>query len=198
MPNRGFINPPPKIPFLLRIGIWIAEKSTKKEMLPARLLSWCPKLAFSSGILEAMVVHRDKTLSQRLLKLVRLQTSFAVSCPFCIDMNAVEYDHFGITEKEIEGLRGLKPIEEIASFDQREQLALVYAKMISKTPLSFDLSFIDQLKEFFDQREIVVLAATVSQVNYWARLIQALGIPPAGFSTACRILELDSYSTTKD
>lgn len=36
-------------------------------------------------------------------------------------------------------------------------------------------------------REIVILASTAAQVNYWARLIQALGIPPAGFSEQCDI-----------
>ena len=42
--------------------------------------------------------------------------------------------------------------------------------------------FIDQIKANFDEREIVILASTAAQVNYWARLIQALGIPPAGYS----------------
>jgi alkylhydroperoxidase family enzyme len=38
------------------------------------------------------------------------------------------------------------------------------------------------MKSNFNEREIVILASTAAQVNYWARLIQALGIPPAGFS----------------
>ena len=32
-----------------------------------------------------------------------------------------------------------------------------------------------------NEREIVILATTSAQVNYWARLIQALGCPPAPF-----------------
>jgi len=195
--KTGFINPPPKIPWLFKLGIWIAEKSTGKRMLPARLLSWTPRLAISSGIFEAMVIHKDKTLSQRLLKLVRLQTSFAVSCPFCIDMNALELDQFKITDEEIQGLQGAQSFNDIKSFDTREKLALEYARMISQTPLSFDIAFIETLKANFSEREIVGLAATVSQVNYWARLVQALGIPPAGFSAECQILNLDKYETAK-
>jgi hypothetical protein len=34
---------------------------------------------------------------------------------------------------------------------------------------------------------MVILASTTAQVNYWARLIQALGIPPAGFNEACEV-----------
>ena len=39
----------------------------------------------------------------------------------------------------------------------------------------------------FTERQVVILAATIAQVNYWARVIQALGVPPAGFTEACRV-----------
>ncbi|MCW8966251.1 MAG: carboxymuconolactone decarboxylase family protein, partial [Candidatus Pacearchaeota archaeon] len=72
----AFINPPKKISFFLKIGIWIAQKITKKEVLPAKLLAWYPKAALGSGILESLVAHKDKTISKRMLKLIRMQTSF--------------------------------------------------------------------------------------------------------------------------
>ena len=87
----AFINPPKRIPFYLQIGIWISRKVTGRDLLPARLLAWYPKAAISSGIMEALVAHHDGKLDRRILKIVRLQTSFAVACPFCIDMNS--YDH---------------------------------------------------------------------------------------------------------
>jgi alkylhydroperoxidase family enzyme len=62
-----------------------------------------------------------------------------------------------------------------------------YAKLVSQTPLQFPQSFIEDLKRHFDEREIVILASTAAQVNYWARLIQALGIHPAGLSNKCEI-----------
>jgi alkylhydroperoxidase family enzyme len=57
--------------------------------------------------------------------------------------------------------------------------------LVSQTPLQFPHAFIAELRQQFDEREIVILASTAAQVNYWARLIQALGIPPAGFSNQC-------------
>ena len=192
---KGFIHPPTKIPLLLKIGILIAEKVTGKKMLPARLLAWCPKAAIGSGILESLVVHKDSTLSERMLKLVRMQTSFYVSCPFCIDMNSFDYQAVSISDEEILALQGKTSLEEAAGFTDREKTALAYVKLISETPLSFPTDFIVKLKSLFTEREIVVLAATVAQVNYWARLIQALGIPPAGFSTECGILDLEQYQT---
>ena len=184
---EAFIKPPQKIPFYLKIGIWIAGKISGRDLLPARLLAWYPKVAISSGILEALVAHRDANLNRRILKLVRLQTSFCVACPFCIDMNYHDYADYGITRDELLGLQDQTGIEEIKTFTRREKLALEYARIISGGSLKFPPGFIEKLKAEFSEREIVILASTAAQVNYWARLLQALGVPPAGFSDSCEL-----------
>lgn len=178
----AFINPPKNIPFYLRVGIWISKKVTGKEMLPAKILTWYPKAAIGSGVLESLVAHRDGELDERILKIVRIQASYAASCAFCIDMNSYQFEMKHITQDEFLVLQGRKQIEEVNTFSIRERLAIQYAKLISQTPLKFPLSFIEELKRCFNEREIVILASTAAQVNYWARLVQALGIPPAGFS----------------
>lgn len=179
----AFIETPQKIPFYLRFGIWISKKITGKEMLPAKILSWYPKAAVGSGILESLVAHHDRKLDERILKIVRIQASYAAACPFCIDMNSHQFEEKHISKEEFMVLQGQKPLEEVTTFSQREKLAIQYAKLISQTPLRFPLDFIEKLKLSFNEREIVILASTAAQVNYWARLIQALGIPPAGFSS---------------
>jgi alkylhydroperoxidase family enzyme len=191
----AFINPPKKIPFLLKIGIRIAQRLTKKVMLPAKLLTWYPKAAISSAVMESMIAHKDRKLSKRILKLIRMQTSFVVSCAFCIDMNSAEYQHFNITEKEIKALQGRIPLNSVKSFSKREKIALEYAKSISNTPILFQLSLIKKIKQIFNQREIIIIATTVAQVNYWARLLQALGVPAEGFTQSCSILNLNQYKT---
>jgi alkylhydroperoxidase family enzyme len=182
---EAFIAPPQHIPFYLKIGIWISKKVTGRDLLPAKLLAWYPKAAISSGIMEALVAHHDSTLNKRLLKLVRLQTSFTAACPFCIDMNSHEYAQYGITTDEILALQGRIEMEAVKTFSPREKIAMEYAQLISRSPLSFPQSFIERLKANFTEREIVILASTAAQVNYWARLLQALGVPPAGFSSHC-------------
>jgi alkylhydroperoxidase family enzyme len=184
---KAFINPPQKIPFYLQIGIWIARKVTGRDLLPARLLAWYPKVAISSGILEALVAHHDGNLDRRILKLVRLQTSFSVACPFCIDMNYYDYTDYGITQSELIALQGHAEIADVKTFSAREKVAIEYAKLMSRAPLAFHPNFIESLKANFTEREIVILASTVAQVNYWARLLQALGVPPAGFSDHCEL-----------
>jgi alkylhydroperoxidase family enzyme len=178
----AFIPPPSKIPFYIRIGLWFANRTTGKEMLIGKLLAWYPKSAISSGILEALIAHHEPGIDERLLKIVRLQASFAVACPFCIDMNSHESAAHGITHAEIAALRGQTSIAEVKSFSLRERLAIEYTKRISQTPLKFPNDLIEQLTVNFSAREIVILATTAAQVNYWARLIQALGVPPVGYS----------------
>jgi alkylhydroperoxidase family enzyme len=182
---EAFIKPPLKIPFYLRIGIWISKKVTGRDLLPARILAWYPKAAIGSGALEALVAHHDGKLDERMLKIVRIQASYAAACSFCIDMNSFQYDETHITKDEMMVLQGRKNLDDMETFSHREQLAIQYAKLVSQTPLQFPRSFIEELKQHFNEREIVILASTAAQVNYWARLIQALGIPPAGFSNQC-------------
>ena len=177
----AFIPPPSKMPLLLRLGIRAAKKISRMELLPAQLLAWYPKAAFSSAILEGMIAHGDKDLDARILKLVRIAVSFTNVCPFCIDMNSAGWEKL-ISPDEFAALQERKSIDEIPSFTHRERLAIQYARLISSTPLSFPVSFMSKLKESFSEREIVILATTAAQVNYWTRLIQALGCPPEGYS----------------
>ena len=175
------ISPPKRMLLWLRIGLWVTKRVTGKDLLPPRLLAWYPKVAFSSGLMEGLVAHKDGNLDERFLKLIRMQAAFTTSCPFCIDMNSHQFQAFQITQDELAAIQGLKPLEDVSSFTERERLGLAYARLISSTPLHFTESFKQKIKDAFTEREIVILSTTAAQVNYWARLIQALGAPPAGF-----------------
>ncbi len=181
----AFINPPERIPFYLKIGIWFAEKIAGKEMLPARLLAWYPKAAIGSGVLESLTAHGRDDAEKRLLRLVRLQAAFELACPFCVDMNAFEFEKHGVSTEEFTALQTSFQTGFPPTFSLREKTALEYARLISATPLVFPNDLMKKLKSQFSERETVMLAATASQVNYWARLVQSLGTPPVGFSHNC-------------
>jgi len=176
---QAFIKQPERISFILKLGIWFSERVTGRTMLPARILAWYPKAAIGSGIMESLVAHDDGQMTLRMLKLIRMAASYAVACPFCVDMNSYEYRSVGITDEETESLCG--DFEKVTSFTEREKLAITYTRLISQTPLKFHPEVVEHVKSVFNEREFVILASTAAQVNYWARLIQALGIPPAGF-----------------
>jgi hypothetical protein len=58
-------------------------------------------------------------------------------------------------------------------------------KLISQTPVNITAEFMEKVKSEFTEREIVIVSSTAAQVNYWARMLIALGVPPAGFSDKC-------------
>jgi alkylhydroperoxidase family enzyme len=176
----AFIQPPRPIPLLLRPLLWIAERIAGTPLLPARLLAWYPKFAVGSGILEALIARGEGRLDDRLLKLVRLTASFTVVCPFCIDSNSTGADSHGISADELEALRGVRDPDAVASLSARERLAIRFARCASETPLRFGPDLIAAVTAAFTPREIVILAGTAAQVNYWGRLIQALGVPAPG------------------
>ena len=176
---QAFIKQPERIPLILSLGIWVSERITGRTMLPARILAWYPKAAIGSGVMEALVAHEDGEMTQRMLKLIRMAASYAAACPFCVDMNSYEHREVGITDEEAESLRD--DFDQVESFSEREKLAIAYARLVSSTPLKFHPDLVERVKSAFTEREFVILASTAAQVNYWARLIQALGIPPAGF-----------------
>jgi len=183
--NNAFIQPPKRIPFYIKIGIGISKRITKKDLLAPKLLAWYPKVAISSGVLESLIAHGNKDLNERVLKLIRIQSSLSVGCPFCIDMNSFEYEKSGISEEEMQGMTGGIEIDKIQSFSAKERLAIKYAKLISQTPVNITAEFMEKVKSEFSEREIVILSSTAAQVNYWARMLIALGVPPAGFSDKC-------------
>ncbi|MBW6486571.1 MAG: carboxymuconolactone decarboxylase family protein [Syntrophobacterales bacterium] len=180
--NGGaFIEAPTNIPWYLKIGLWAAKKSTGKEMLPGLLLAWFPKAAIGSGFLEFLTAHGPKDMERRLLKIVRTRASALISCPFCLDMNSYDYPDHGLTKEEAEALSQKTGWDVIASFSRRERIALRYAEGISRTPPDFSQELRAEIRLHFSEREIVIMAATVAQVNYWARLLGALAVPSAGF-----------------
>lgn len=183
--KKPFINLPKRIPFLLKMGLYIAKKETGKDLMPARLLTWYPRAAIGSGVLELMTAKGKDNQEIRLLNLVRLQASLICSCSFCIDMNAVGIVKNGITDEELLVLQGKRAVQSVHTFELRELLAIEYAICLSSTPPDLTEKFIENLTREFTEKEIVMLASTIASVNYWARLNQGLGIPPAGFSDHC-------------
>jgi alkylhydroperoxidase family enzyme len=102
-----------------------------------------------------------------------------------------------ISDQEVRILQGRAPLEESTSLSAPEKAALRYVECICRSPLSFPASVIEEVRRHFSERGMVIIAGTCAQVNFWARLLQALGAPPAGFSSRRDILDLDFFSTSR-
>ncbi len=193
----SYIEPPARPPLVLRLALRLVEKRLGKHLLANRILTWYPRALVGSGVMEALVAHDEPEVPRRLLSLIRMYTSFLVSCPFCIDMNSKDYAAKGISDEEVRALQGRRSLDEVPSFSREEKAALRYVQCMCRTPLEFTTRAVQDVKENFSPRGFVILASTCAQVNFWTRLIQSLGVPPAGFSPDAPILDLAAWSTLK-
>ena len=185
------------MPLLLRASLRLAERRLGKRLLANRILGWYPRALLGSGLMEMLVAHDEPEVPRRLLALVRMYTSFLVSCPFCIDMNSRGYAAKGISDDEVRALQGRLSPDAVSSFSPRERAALRYVECLCRTPLQLTAAAVEDLRKHFSPRGFVIVASTCAQVNFWTRLIQGLGVPPAGFSSDCPILDLDAFTTLR-
>ena len=196
--RKRFVSPRKRIPLILRIMVWIADKKAGKEMLLGRILIWSSMISISSGLLELMVERgAARILDRRLIKMLRIIISYTVPSMFALDINCQDYAHFHITPEELEGLRGAKAIDTVTSFSNREKAALLYAGALSKTPVLLTQKLLNGMRDNFSAKEITAVAALTAKVHYWARLSEALRIPSAGF-TSDPVLHLEDYTTLRE
>lgn len=170
---------PPSVPWYLRPALWITRWVTGKDPLPARMLTYFPKAALGAGLFEVTAATGGKDLEGRTLAVARIVASLTSGCPFCLDMNAATWKRAGLSADELRLL--LQAGSELSSLGARESLAARYARSLSKSPAHVDPGLARELSSQFLPREVVVLATTIAQVNYWSRFCEGLGIPPAGF-----------------
>lgn len=174
-----FIAPPRHLPWLLRPVLALAEKVIGGKLAGLRALAHYPKTLVGAGLLEAFICHKDRAASPRLLALVRLAVSYAASCPFCVDLNGANFRKFGIVEEELAALRGERDIEGVPSLREAERAAIAYARAVSETPVRVSDDQAERLIAAVGERGFAIVVSTAAQVNFWARLLQGMGAPPA-------------------
>lgn len=180
--SGAFLEPPRRPPWWLLPGLWLTRKITGKDPLPARLLTHFPKGAVGAGIFEALTAHAPGDLDARTLAVARITASAAAGCPFCVDMNAATWRGARLSPAELaQVLAFVVDDAPLSGLGAREEAAARYARALSLTPVVVDEALRSALFAVFSPREVIVLATTIAQVNYWSRFNQGLGVPSAGF-----------------
>ncbi len=190
-----FVAPPPRLPFPWGWLLGLVEHKMGKPLIANRILTWSPKTLVGTGVMEALVIHDDREVPVRLLKLLRVFVSYRVSCPFCIDLNGQNHRDQGLTDDELKALASPTGYQTEGSFSAPEKAALAYAACLTATPVRFPEAVITAMKAHYSDRAFTLIAATCAQVNLWARLIQGLGVSEAGFAAEPQLLELDQFRT---
>ncbi len=85
----------------------------------------------------------------------------------------------GVTEEQ---LHDLPLYRDSPAFSEIERLVIDLAVEMSKTPVALSPAFLDALRQYFDEAQLVELAASIAWENYRARFNRVFGVEAVGFS----------------
>ncbi len=118
-------------------------------------------------------------LEPSLVELVRLRTSQINGCAYCIDMHTKDAREAGESEQRLYGLSAWR----ISSFySERERAALAWTEAVTKISEAHITDEIyQQVRQQFDDKELVDLTFVVIAINSWNRLAIPFHTPPGTY-----------------
>lgn len=161
-----------------RAYVAIAARARRNRLDLVSRLVRRPGIAGGVGVYEAGLFLSSR-LETRTKQLASAKAASMIGCQFCLDIGSALSAELGIGERD---LLDLARYQESELFTAREKLAIEFAEAVTATPHALTDSLSEQLYAVFTKVEIVELAAEVAWENHRARLNQALGVRPMGFS----------------
>lgn len=162
--------------------IWIYLKVMRKaKRNRGDLLGWLvrrPQLLLAQGTYESSLLLMGRVPAE--LKTVAVaKAAMIVNCEYCLDIGAEIARTEGISDDKLAAL--LEPEGNPALTDD-EQLVVAFSAAISSSPAVVPDELRERLVARFSRAQLAELAAEIAWENQRARLNQALGVRPAGFS----------------
>ncbi len=143
-----------------------------------KVLAHRPSIAWFSNLF-GLAIEKSGTVERRIHLLVQLRAAQIVECPFCIDIiPAMGVKDGVLTDAEIAAVSHYYDSD---LFSVSEKVAIEYAEAICKTPVVVSNEMFARLKNFYSEKQIVELTASVAYENYRARFNHALGIESDDF-----------------
>jgi AhpD family alkylhydroperoxidase len=122
----------------------------------------------------------SRTLDLRLKSLAMLRAAQLIGCEWCLDFGSKLAVDGGVPEQD---LRELSLWRSSSRFDERDQLVLEYAEGMTRTPVEVSDELFAQLREHFDERQMVELTMSIALENLYSRSNWAFGIEGQGYSS---------------
>lgn len=143
-----------------------ADQATPLEQGVLRMLAHRPEIA--KGVIAlGGGLRRDRTLSERLVELVRLRVAWHNQCRSCM---AIRYRD-AVADGVDEGLVcSLERPDEAPDLTPAEREALAYADRFATDHLSIDDAALDRLRVHFDEGQLVELGCWVAFCVGFGRL----------------------------
>ena len=166
--------------FLRAFRIRLSRRRLGKVAEPLAVTAHHPRLLFGYGMMEIALEHFH-LVDARLKELAAIKSALMVGCEFCIDIGTFLARGSGIPEQQ---LRDLSRFHESRAFSRVEKLVLQYAAEMTKPPVSVSETLFEDLREHFDEVQLVELTGAIALENYRARFSHAFGMGSQGFFEA--------------
>jgi alkylhydroperoxidase family enzyme len=167
----------------------VLARARRNRLDLLRALARRPQLLLGTGVYELAIVLSAR-VDARLKILAELKAAAMVSCEFCLDIGSEIARGSGLSDAH---LRDLPRFRASDRFDDDERLVLELAEAMTMTPAVVPDDLRERLERRFTPAQRTELAAVVACENQRARLNQALGVRPSGFSDGrlCARPEID-------
>ena len=121
-------------------------------------------------------------LDESLQNLIKLRVSQVNGCAYCVDMHWKDLRAAGESEQR---LYGLDAWEESPYYSDRERAALAWAESVTNIQDGHvPDSVYEQVKKFFNEKELADLTLAVTAINSWNRLSIASRTVPGTYQPA--------------
>src|SRR5580692_8359120 len=121
-------------------------------------------------------------LEGRLIHLMKMRASQINGCAYCIDMHSKDARALGETEQSLYELDAWR---ETPFYTDKERAALAWTEaitLVSETRVPD--SVYEEVRKYFNEKEIVDLTLVVTTINAWNRLAIALRAVPGHYRPA--------------
>jgi AhpD family alkylhydroperoxidase len=145
---------------------------------PLKMYAHEPGLLYGIAGLE-LATGRLHQLDEHLKYLAELKAATLTHCEYCIDLGSQIAQRSGLSGEQLLALPSYRTSE---LFSDLEKLVLDYAVGMSRTPVEVPEALFADLREHFDDSQIVELTHVIALENLRGRFNLALGIGAAGFS----------------
>lgn len=124
------------------------------------------------------------SLGEKLIHLVKMRASQINGCAYCLDMHSIDARAAGETEQR---LYTLDAWHETPFFTDRERAALAWTEAVTNISQTHAPdSVYEDLKKYFNEKEIVDLTLAVGMINLWNRLAISMRSLPDHYKPSAR------------
>lgn len=134
--------------------------------------------AFATFLPFYTAVIEHGTVERKYKELAYLKASLINGCEYCYRAHSASGKKNGVTDDQI---KALAFFNRSAAFDPQEKAVILYAERVTRGASTIRLAELDELKQYFNDDQIVELTLAVSIANFTNRFNDALlNIPDIG------------------